>query len=130
MQIYIDREQCEKFQAKYFAEDTITVSAEALLNSKGGDGYDQEHRDVLEPFGAQQISASREQGDPPGWYNIHTEAMEQLSITVTQRSDDWHACVTGDDARWEGGRSRAEAIGKMFLNPQNADLQKAVKIVG
>ena len=37
-------------------------------------------------------------------------------ITVTQRSDDWHACVTGDPAQWDCGKSPTEAVNSLVTS--------------
>lgn len=37
-------------------------------------------------------------------------------ITVTQRSDDFHACLAGQPGKWECGRTEAEAIGKLVIS--------------
>lgn len=37
-------------------------------------------------------------------------------ITTEKRSDDWIAYINGDRAKWEAGRSREEALGKLFRN--------------
>lgn len=36
-------------------------------------------------------------------------------ITVTRRADDYHACVTGNTAAWDAGRTAAEAIGGLVI---------------
>ena len=38
-----------------------------------------------------------------------------MGIKVTKRTDDWHACLTGDNAIWGCGKSVATAIGALIL---------------
>ena len=45
--VYTDRDQCEEFGVPYFGEAELTVEADRLLQSKGGGGYDREHRKFL-----------------------------------------------------------------------------------
>jgi len=65
--IYLDREQCQKFQASYYEADKITIAADELLKSID---YDEFHRDILEPFGKKAVIASRTDEDSPGWYTV------------------------------------------------------------
>jgi hypothetical protein len=71
MKVYTDAEQCGLFGAKYFEEGEILVcSADALLRSKGGDGYDKTHRDYLEPLGSKTLVLERTKGCASGWWEV------------------------------------------------------------
>lgn len=71
MQVYTDVEQCGLFGAHYFGVGEILVcSADALLNSKGGDGYDKEHKEFLEPFGSKTLVLQRTDKCGPGWWEL------------------------------------------------------------
>lgn len=39
--------------------------------------------------------------------------METIEITLTQRADDFHACLSGVPEIWGRGASESEAIGDM-----------------
>jgi hypothetical protein len=49
----------------------------------------------------------------------HTAALKKnlkvLSIILTQRADDWHACIEGEPEVWDRGRNRFEAIGALIV---------------
>ena len=68
--IYIDRDQCEMFNLNYLKASNKTICADVLLNSKGGDGYDQTHQDILKPLGTDYVFITRQVTDKPGWYVI------------------------------------------------------------
>ena len=68
--IYIDRDQCEMFNLNYLKASNKTICADVLLNSKGGDGYDQIHQDILKPLGTDYVFITRQVTDKPGWYVI------------------------------------------------------------
>lgn len=40
----------------------------------------------------------------------------RVTLTLTRRADDWHACVTDDPTRWETGRSFHAAIGALAVS--------------
>ena len=69
-QIYIDHNQCEKFNLNYFKASSKTICADVLLDSKGGDGYDQIHQDILKPLGHDYLFLTRQVADKPGWFII------------------------------------------------------------
>ena len=68
--IYIDRDQCEMFNLRYMKASSKTICADVLLDSKGGDGYDQTHQDILKPFGQDYLFVTRQATDRPGWFVI------------------------------------------------------------
>ena len=71
MLIYTDEQQCGLFGAKYFGlNEMLVCSADALLRSKGGDGYDKEHREYLEPLGSQTLVLQRTEQCGPGWWEV------------------------------------------------------------
>ncbi len=41
-----------------------------------------------------------------------------IAILLTQRADDWHACIEGDAARWGCGKSVNQAIGDLVNSHQ------------
>lgn len=42
-----------------------------------------------------------------------------IEVTITRRSDDFHACLTGDDRIWDCGKSPAEAVGNLVITHAN-----------
>jgi len=46
-----------------------------------------------------------------------------MKIIVTQRQNDYHACVEGRPKVWESGKSSGEALGKLIIS-----LSKELKI--
>ena len=71
MLIYTDVDQCGLFGAQYFGKGEVLVcSADALLKSKGGDGYDKEHREYLEPLGGITLVLERTAKCGPGWWEV------------------------------------------------------------
>ena len=71
MLIYTDQDQCGLFGADYFGQGEMLVcSADALLNSKGGDGYDKQHREFLEPLGSITLVLQRTSECGPGWWKV------------------------------------------------------------
>tara|TARA_Y100000817_G_C16603824_1_gene432006 strand:- start:350 stop:649 length:300 start_codon:yes stop_codon:yes gene_type:complete len=68
-QIYLDRDQCERFEVEYFEADNIALRADMILASKA-QGYDQKHTRYLQQVGARYLSLARERSDAPGWYNV------------------------------------------------------------
>lgn len=70
--VYLDRAQCRKFGVPYYEPATLVVRADVLLASKDGDGYDNEHFDILGPLRAKSIRLTRNEGDQlgPGWFRI------------------------------------------------------------
>jgi len=71
IEVYIDRDQCERLEVEYFEADTLSIPADAMLRSKTG-GYDSYHRELLEPMEGNIISLLRERADRPGWYRMVT----------------------------------------------------------
>lgn len=71
MRVYTDTHQCALFGAQYFGENEVLIcSADALLNSKGGDGYDTEHREYLKSLGSKTLVMERTGDCPPGWWEV------------------------------------------------------------
>ena len=70
-QIYIDREQCEKFDIEYFESVKTTLRADVILASKFN-GYDSEHTNFLQSFCARDLCLMRHRDDSPGWYRVLT----------------------------------------------------------
>jgi hypothetical protein len=72
MKIYTDQPQCELFNAPYFGGEgeMLVCSADALLRSKGGDGYDKVHREYLEPLGSKTLILQRTEDCGPGWWEV------------------------------------------------------------
>lgn len=71
MKIYTDHDQCGLFGVQYHGEGELLVcSADALLRSKGGDGYDKAHREYLEPLGSQTLILQRTEKCGPGWWEV------------------------------------------------------------
>jgi len=68
-QIYLDREQCEKFEVEYFESSSTTLRADVILASKFS-GYDKVHTDFLQAFQSRDIMLMRNRSDAPGWYRI------------------------------------------------------------
>jgi len=68
--VYLDRDQCESFGAEYFSKCNFYISADVLLGSKNGDGYDKNHQEILKPLGIDYVYLTRENGAKPGWFKI------------------------------------------------------------
>lgn len=66
-ELYLDRVQISTFGDG----ETLCIGADTLLKSKGGDGYDDYHRNYLQPLGGcttlllKKVSKKR-----PGWYVV------------------------------------------------------------
>lgn len=74
MEIYLDPSQCQQFAVDYYGTTrTITVCAKILLNSKGGDGYDEQHKRMLQPSVEAGADLVLRQTDLPGWFSILSE---------------------------------------------------------
>ena len=69
-EVYLDRNQCRDFGVEYFSKSSFYLTADVLLNSKGGDGYDTTHHKLLQPLGIDYIVLSRQHGEKPGWFKI------------------------------------------------------------
>lgn len=65
--VYVDFEQCERFEVSYRDDATLNISASKLLESKD---YDQDHRDLLSPLGSANLILEHGYGEPPGWFTI------------------------------------------------------------
>jgi len=74
--VYLDYDQCERFALSgtdpYYggAGTELVVAASTLLRSKGGDGYDQTHKDLLKPLGSATLVLVRGETHGPGWFGI------------------------------------------------------------
>ena len=69
-EVYVDRDQCQSFGVEYFSTSSFYMTADVLLDSKGGDGYDTNHQHLLKPLGTDYIVLSRQHGEKPGWFKI------------------------------------------------------------
>mgnify|MGYP001250351941 CR=1 FL=1 len=69
-EVYLDRDQCRGFGVEYFSKSNFYLTADVLLNSKDGDGYDTTHHNLLQPLGIDYIVLSRQHGEKPGWFKI------------------------------------------------------------
>ncbi len=69
-EIYIDRNQCKHFNLNYFKASSKTICADVLLESKGGDGYDIKHQNILKPLGTSYLFLTRQVTNKPGWFTI------------------------------------------------------------
>jgi len=68
--IYLDMDQCARFRVDYFdKEATLAVAADAVLRTKP-QGYDEKHRDLLEPLGGATLSLEACPSEGPGWFTI------------------------------------------------------------
>lgn len=65
--IYLDGQQCLKFQMPYFGEGFQTVHASTILRFKA---YDERHCACLESLGDNKVVLGRTADDDPGWYTI------------------------------------------------------------
>lgn len=71
MRIYTDEQQCGLFGAQYFGVNEVLVcSADALLQSKSGDGYDTEHTNYLKAQGTKTLVMERTEDCGPGWWEV------------------------------------------------------------
>jgi len=67
-QIYLDPWQCDKLGTSYHNKGLrFVVSAEAVLKSRAEGGYDEEHRQLLEPLGSRTLVTV---GVGYGWFQI------------------------------------------------------------
>jgi len=68
--VYLNQEQCEKFDVDYYYGTELVVQADKLLFSKPG-GYDDFHHNMLRSHGDSKLVLIR---DPavhlPGWFNV------------------------------------------------------------
>ena len=69
-EIYIDRNQCKHFNLNYFKASSKTICADVLLESKGGDGYDIKHQNILKPLGTSYLFLTRQVTNKPWWFTI------------------------------------------------------------
>lgn len=69
--IYLDMEQCEKFDVQYmsFCQQHFFVKANELLESKSN-GYDEEHIKYLKSFGNDIIRVFNNETAHPGWFEV------------------------------------------------------------
>ncbi len=71
MKIYTTEKQCALFNANYHTVGEMLIcSADALLRTKDGDGYDQEHRDYLEPIRNKTLVMERTSKCGAGWWEV------------------------------------------------------------
>tara|TARA_Y100001963_G_C6434405_1_gene288533 strand:+ start:80 stop:304 length:225 start_codon:yes stop_codon:yes gene_type:complete len=68
-EVYLDRDQCTEFGLSYMGPDKTSIRADVLLRSKVS-GYDQEHRDFLEPLGSRELLLHRHEDGRPGWFEV------------------------------------------------------------
>ena len=68
-EIYLDIEQCGKFNVEYFDGDRRYLQANQILSSKYN-GYDEAHSSFLCSRGSEWILLERERADAPGWYRV------------------------------------------------------------
>jgi len=74
--VYLDRQQCEEFEVEYFKSCTFNIPASTLLGSKR-QGYDERHRDILEPLGGMILHLEHVNNeDWPGWFKIKNNDAE------------------------------------------------------
>ena len=66
--LYLDRTQCDKFNAPYFEAGKVVVAADALLKSKPE--YDSEHTAFLTAADEDTLALTRDEEDSPGWYTV------------------------------------------------------------
>ena len=71
-QIYLDRDQCKRFELEYFGDDQTTLRADEILASKF-QGYDKDHTEFLQGFGSAIVRISRIELDSPGWFSVNAE---------------------------------------------------------
>ena len=69
--VYLDRQQCERFDVPYMSNDgELVIHACTLLESKWS-GYDKEHTDYLQGLGHVYIRLVRnDNDDSPGWFRV------------------------------------------------------------
>lgn len=71
VEVYLDYWQCDELRIAY--DDIVywrEVRADRLLASKGGDGYDARHFEILGPMRAKTIRIARVNGMAPGWFKV------------------------------------------------------------
>ena len=68
-ELYMDREQCKKFDVSYADKDTqLYVAADAILRSRDPwKGYDRNHVELLELFGQRTLEL---EGIGHGWFRV------------------------------------------------------------
>jgi len=79
-QIYLDRDQCEKFDIEYFEPASTTLRADTILSSKFN-GYDIEHTSFLQEFCSRDLLLMRHRDDSPGWYRVLTTLSRNAKLT-------------------------------------------------
>ena len=65
--IYLNHDQCEKFNVEYFGESTFTATGQEVLESRW-QGYDKFHQTVLKPLAYDLLTFIKTENDRPGWY--------------------------------------------------------------
>lgn len=71
-QVYTDQEQCDLFEAPYFAQEgdappCLVVAASRLLATKD---YDLSHKRFLKQFGTRTLVMQRTVDQGPGWWRV------------------------------------------------------------
>ncbi len=65
--IYLDRDQCKKFNCPYFETGETVIAADTLSNSKF---YDSEITAGLVMAGQRDLVLERNESEAPGWYRV------------------------------------------------------------
>lgn len=68
--VYLDYAQCNKFNVAYYDNSKLAIAADALLKSKGGDGYDAKAKKALKAHEQDTLVLERVEDDMPGWFKI------------------------------------------------------------
>ena len=104
MKIYIDQNQAARFAAPYFAGGRLIVAADALLNSKGGCGYDAKHTALLTRYGQATLVLTRAEWDRPGSWTISQTMTDPVAISVHR------GMKTGDSVAFTYNGKRRQGI--------------------
>ena len=64
--VYIDHDQCEKFDFEYFDSCEAVISCQDLRSSKE---YDSAHTELFNTYPDSIFHLRREEPDAPGWYS-------------------------------------------------------------
>lgn len=72
-EVYLDAAQCEALGVSYYdLHYWKSIRADRLLASKGGDGYDDYHFNLLGPMRAKTVRLARLGNAAPGWFKVLT----------------------------------------------------------
>ena len=119
--VYIDQNQAERFNAPYFDGGRLVVAADALLNSKGGCGYDAEHTALLTGYGQATLVLNRLERDRPGSWTIEFCYSAESSLLSFGRSEAYTGKQNldiGEDIEFTyNGKARQ---GKVVVAPKQA----------